>query len=229
MTTEIKIGTSVTSPITDSDGEQTFVIGKLVSINSRYAKIELSDGSIVNVGKTKIEALEVKTSEPKIKKRVVDAQTQSNLIAVPNEENCPKCDIHLSNGVTDNVELLHTLQSEQADIETIKDHCDSTTNQFECMACGHQWGPDVKLKIVKNRKIDHSKYDYVDCVAASGRPSKDNNDIVAQRLRGKTLDEAYLIASDHLGEEESSLRSKYSHLNQGQQRMCLGNRIRGKK
>lgn len=54
----------------------------------------------------------------------------------------------------------------------------------------------------------------------------DVGDTVADMLRGKTLDEAYAIASRHLGVPETELRSKYGGLNNGQQRMNLGNRMR---
>lgn len=60
-----------------------------------------------------------------------------------------------------------------------------------------------------------------------GLVAVDCNDQVANLLRGKELDETYTIAAKTLGEAESVLRAKYAHLNPGQQRMNLGNRIRG--
>lgn len=56
---------------------------------------------------------------------------------------------------------------------------------------------------------------------------KDAGDPVAEALRDKTLDEVYMIAAKYLGESEEQLRSKYGHLNNGQQRMNCGNRMRG--
>ena len=74
-----------------------------------------------------------------------------------------------------------------------------------------------------NAKI---KSDYIVCRAASGRKSLDNDDAVARSLRGLKLELAYEIAAKALHIDEVKLRSQYSHLNSGQQRMCLGNRIR---
>ncbi len=62
--------------------------------------------------------------------------------------------------------------------------------------------------------------------ASSGRKSVDNGDNIALMLRGKSLDEVYTISSDILKIPEQQLRAKYNHLNAGQQRMCLGNRLR---
>ena len=56
--TEIKIGSKVITPVTDSDGQLEYVTGTLVSINSRFAKVDLGD-KVVNVGKSKIELVEV--------------------------------------------------------------------------------------------------------------------------------------------------------------------------
>lgn len=67
--------------------------------------------------------------------------------------------------------------------------------------------------------------------AASGKRSFDNADAVAIRLRGKTLEEVADIAAELLGEEgepttANALLAKYSHLNAGHQRMCIGNKVR---
>ena len=61
----------------------------------------------------------------------------------------------------------------------------------------------------------------------SGAPSVDIGDATAKLLRGKTLDEVYKIAAKSLDTSEKSLRDKYTHLNPGQQRMVLGNKLRG--
>jgi hypothetical protein len=54
----------------------------------------------------------------------------------------------------------------------------------------------------------------------------DVGDTVAEMLRGKSLDEMYTLAARFLRVPEDELRTKYSHLNNGQQRMNLGNRMR---
>jgi hypothetical protein len=55
----------------------------------------------------------------------------------------------------------------------------------------------------------------------------DIGDVVAEKLRNKTLDEAYAIAAEFVKIPENELRAKYVKLNPGQQRMNLGNRMRG--
>lgn len=144
MTTEIKVDAKVSCPVTDTEGEVSFRIGKLIAINSRYATVECGDGEIIKVGKTKIELLEEPVNE-------------------------------------------------------------ATANA------------------AKGRK---SRHHYKECRAFSGRKSLDNGDAIALQLRGKDLDYIYEVASEHLGESVAVLMAKYEHLNPGQQRMCLGNRIR---
>ena len=67
--------------------------------------------------------------------------------------------------------------------------------------------------------------------AASGKRSFDNADAIAIRLRGKTLEECAAISAEILGEQgepttAEALLAKYSHLNPGHQRMCIGNKVR---
>jgi len=59
--------------------------------------------------------------------------------------------------------------------------------------------------------------------------NRDNDDMLAKRLRGADLEMVYAIAADHIEVPVEELVAKYSHLNPGMQRMCLGNRIRGGK
>lgn len=73
---------------------------------------------------------------------------------------------------------------------------------------------------------DPSRYTKHDVKTASGRNVFDVADKVANRLRGKTLEEAYEVAAKALGESVKALAAKYGHLNPGQQRMNLGNRMR---
>lgn len=62
---------------------------------------------------------------------------------------------------------------------------------------------------------------------ASGQKSKDNGDPVADLLVGKDLDQVYAVGAEQLEVSIDALREKYGHLNPGQQRMNIGNRIRG--
>lgn len=62
--------------------------------------------------------------------------------------------------------------------------------------------------------------------AAKAEGRRDNGDEVATMLRGKSLDEAYEVASELLGVPAEELKDKYAHLDHGRQRMVLGNRMR---
>lgn len=59
-----------------------------------------------------------------------------------------------------------------------------------------------------------------------GSVSVDNNDDVAQMLRGESLSACYSAAAKKLGVSPAHLREKYEHLNNGMQRMCVGNILR---
>ena len=59
------------------------------------------------------------------------------------------------------------------------------------------------------------------------KKSYDNGDEIAQFLRPRALIDVYIFAACLLREDVVLLRQRYAHLNPGQQRMNLGNRIRG--
>ena len=59
------------------------------------------------------------------------------------------------------------------------------------------------------------------------KKSYDNGDEIAQFLRPRALIDVYVSAACLLREDIVLLRQRYAHLNPGQQRMNLGNRIRG--
>lgn len=61
---------------------------------------------------------------------------------------------------------------------------------------------------------------------SGGHVSVNNGDKVANMLLGKSLEEVYKIASEHLGDAQKDLKEKYGHLNVGMIRMNLGNRLR---
>lgn len=81
-------------------------------------------------------------------------------------------------------------------------------------------GDDMALTI----KIDTKKYK--GATAQSGRKSYDSGDQAAKLLRGLSLDAAYKVASEYLGESKLALKRRYGKLNPGHQRMNIGNRIR---
>ena len=64
-------------------------------------------------------------------------------------------------------------------------------------------------------------------LTATGNKSLDNGDTIAQMLRGADLETVYKIGAKELGVKIEELKLKYGHLNPGQQRMNVGNRIRG--
>lgn len=64
-------------------------------------------------------------------------------------------------------------------------------------------------------------------LTATGNKSLDNGDTIAQMLRGADLDTVYRVGAKELGTSVEALKLKYGHLNPGQQRMNVGNRIRG--
>lgn len=76
-------------------------------------------------------------------------------------------------------------------------------------------------------RIEIPTDNYAKSRSASGSVSRHNGDVVASTLAGLTLDETVAIAVEVLDIAESDLRAKYEHLNVGQQRMNIGNRIRG--
>lgn len=63
---------------------------------------------------------------------------------------------------------------------------------------------------------------------AGGNPSIDSDDKIAQMLRGKPLDQVYVLVASKLEDTTvGQLKAKYGKLNLGMQRMNLGNRLRG--
>ena len=91
--------------------------------------------------------------------------------------------------------------------------------------------PATRAKTTNEEKpslISVDKEKYTKTKSASGKASLHNGDEVAVLMDGIELDKAYYAAAGFLGVTAKSLREKYGHLNQGMQRMNLGNRIRGR-
>jgi hypothetical protein len=74
--------------------------------------------------------------------------------------------------------------------------------------------PEYRAKLVK-------------VTTAAGGKSLCNGDPIALQLQGKSLDEVYEVGALFLEVTVDALKEKYSHLNPGQQRMNIGNRMRG--
>lgn len=63
-------------------------------------------------------------------------------------------------------------------------------------------------------------------VKIDGRYTQNCGDLVSEQLLGKTLDEVYDITAETLEDDVDNLAARYEHLNPGQQRMVLGNKLR---
>ena len=105
---------------------------------------------------------------------------------------------------------------------TKEEYAQAEDTQFELLAQADQSDEvEVGHSLTKIRKYQYEVY-----LSASGKKSKDNADEVAIMLRGKTLDEVYEIAESWLIISAEELKARYAHLNAGQQRMNVGNRLR---
>jgi len=63
-------------------------------------------------------------------------------------------------------------------------------------------------------------------VKVGGRTTQNCGDLVSEKLLGKTLEEVYDTVAETLEEDVDNLAARYEHLNPGQQRMVLGNKLR---
>ena len=79
----------------------------------------------------------------------------------------------------------------------------------------------------KGAAIRPNTDNYQTAKSASGSTTKHSGDAVAVALVGATLDETYGFVAKVVGVAEDVLREKYGNANVGQQRMFLGNLIRG--
>lgn len=70
---------------------------------------------------------------------------------------------------------------------------------------------------------------YVAGRSSKGAKVKISGDLVSQLLDGLTLEDTYNLAEKAVGAKHADLRTKYTKLNPGHQRMCLGNLLRGMK
>lgn len=86
---------------------------------------------------------------------------------------------------------------------------------------------EEKASEVKEVRIKPKLENYVGGVSGSGKRTKNCGDDIAQALDGFTLEEVQSVASKMRDIPVKELAAKYEHLNIGQQRMNLGNLIRG--
>lgn len=88
-------------------------------------------------------------------------------------------------------------------------------------------GLEEEAKAARSVVKKSYKERYLKAKAASGKATQICGDGLSQILVGKTLEEVYEFAADEMGIDLDDLHAKYEHLNPGQQRMVLGNRLRG--
>jgi len=73
---------------------------------------------------------------------------------------------------------------------------------------------------------DKYRQRYKISVSPEGRKSLHNGDVVALMLEGKNVHECYSVVATETKTSIHTLMQKWSHLNNGQQRMLLGNYLR---
>lgn len=78
-----------------------------------------------------------------------------------------------------------------------------------------------------SKKLRRYAQNYAKAKTTKGKPTKHCGDFTASLMVGLTLDQVYQLAARITEGTPETLRQRYGHLNLGQQRMNLGNRIRG--
>jgi hypothetical protein len=106
---------------------------------------------------------------------------------------------------------------------------DTTMNEEENTTGNTVEEKPKAVRTIVGNPVDLSHYEKTVVKGEDGKVIAHKIDIgdeVAVLLRDKTLDEVYNIAAEVVNVTVESLKEKYKHLNAGQQRMNLGNRIR---
>lgn len=86
--------------------------------------------------------------------------------------------------------------------------------------------PEYSSKMAK--ALAQARPHYTKAVASSGKKSLHNGDELATKLQGCEPEEVCLLADLVCQEVIGTHYARYAHLNQGQQRMNAGNKIRGR-
>ena len=89
---------------------------------------------------------------------------------------------------------------------------------------GHWYSKHTKEEARVWEIHDATRYEWH--TNSSGKRVYDNGDNVAADLREMSLEDVYAFASRELRVATDVLRARYEHLNNGMQRMNLGNKIR---
>jgi len=85
---------------------------------------------------------------------------------------------------------------------------------------------EEEVKIAQTIVKDKYRQRYKISVSPEGRKSLHNGDVVALMLEGKDVHQCYSTVATETKTSIHALMQKWSHLNNGQQRMLLGNYLR---
>lgn len=180
-------------------------LATVVSIKGRWVKVQFDhDGSEKNVGFKDV-TLYTETVVSKVRKEKELKKIERKLARVSTKTPgvvCPECGSE---------EVYHG--------RNVKGIVQDEDTIWGCHSCG--WDNLAKNGVVDPAaRARYTKTKIGDIVCL------DNGDEVAKALRGMDLDDVIKAAADVLDVVPAELRAKYSHLNNGQIRMNLGNRIR---
>lgn len=173
------------------------LVAKVIGIKGRWVKVQfVADGTEKNVGFKDVSPLNETTKAADPKKAAARAAKH----ACPTT--CPECG-----------------SKELWAGRNVKGVVVDEDKVWGCHHC--DWSNVPKNGIVAGearRRYQTTKVGDVVCV--------DNGDPVATALRGLDINDVFKIAADVLQTTQKELHAKYDHLNVGQQRMNLGNRLR---
>lgn len=171
--------------------------------------VEVNHDQVISTGKGKIRFISkdgVQVSLPKARVKIVQTQSESQSL----ESNAPT----ESAAAPVEAEVSESAQPKSDKEKTVAKSKKKASAKTGAKGV-HKLG-DAVFNLDKYEKVK----------TAAGSVSYHNGDEVAKKLAGKDLNEVYDIVAAKLGVSDRSLKDKYRHLNAGQQRMNLGNRMR---
>ena len=112
-----------------------------------------------------------------------------------------------------------TKEEYEASLEKAIDHSTASDEVDESIQ-------EEEVKIAQTIVKDKYRQRYKISVSPEGRKSLHNGDVVALMLEGKDVKECYAVVATETKTSIHALMQKWSHLNNGQQRMLLGNYLR---
>lgn len=102
------------------------------------------------------------------------------------------------------------------------------TNRAEFNQAVEKYKAEVEVAAPEPRTIvaDSYRRRYQNVRSVNNNSSKICGDRISKMLHGKTLQEVAGIVAEYTGDSAADLLSRYEHLNPGQRRMNIGNRLR---